>query len=58
MKLRKIESIHVRHPWQENKLIDKGIDFYSQKLRLGNLALDESSVSDFYTRKEPGLDPR
>ncbi|CAD7693396.1 unnamed protein product [Nyctereutes procyonoides] len=30
---------------------------YLTAKRLGHLALDESSVSDFYTRKEPGLDP-
>lgn len=49
---RRIESIHVHQPWQENKLIDKGIDFYSQEFRLGHLAFDELSASDFYMRKE------
>lgn len=56
--LRRIGNIHVHQPWQENKLIDKGIDFYSQEHRLGHLTLDESLPSDFYMRKELRLDPR
>lgn len=44
-------------PGRRIKFIDKSIDFHSQKHWLGHLALDESSASDFYIRKELGLDP-
>lgn len=44
-------------PGRKIKFIDKSIDFHSQEHRLGHLALDESSASDFYIRKELGLDP-
>lgn len=55
--MRRIGHTHVCQPWQESKFIDMSIDFHSQEHRPGHLALDESSASDLYMRKELGLDP-
>lgn len=54
---KRIGNTHVRLSWQGNKFFDRSIEFHSQEHRLGHLAVDDSSASDFYRRKELGLDP-
>ena len=53
--VRSTGNTHVPQPWQDNKLLNKSIDFHSQKHRLGIWLWMIHQPSDFDMRKELGL---